>query len=477
MVSLPDGLDSSSDRSDSGKLWESILHVMPRELKALIERINGLESEKISCLIADGIMGWALEVAAKMGIKKAAFWPSAAALMALLFNIPSIIDDVIIDSDGWTTLENSGNSTFANDACHENKGFQLDLCCLAWLDQQPQNSVIYVAFGSFTVFDHNQFQELALGLELINRPFSWVVRQNITEDVHNAYPTGFEERVHGWGHVVSWAPQQKVLSHPSVACFISHCGWNSTIEGISNGVPFLCWPYFTDQIFNTTYICDYLKIGLELNKDDNGIIRREEIKDKLERVLGEEGFKERVLDLQAKILDSVREGGSSDQNLHDFLASQGHVIPLMELALNLVKHGYKVTFVNTEFMHERVIKALPETENVRELVQMVSLPDGLDSSSDRSDSGKLWESILHVMPRELKALIERINGLESEKISCLIADGIMGWALEVVAKMGIKKAAFWPSAAALMALLFNIPSIIDDGIIDSDGWYSSKHTY
>ncbi|KAL2461502.1 UDP-glycosyltransferase 83A1 [Abeliophyllum distichum] len=106
--------------------------------------------------------------------------------------------------------------------------------------------------------------------------------------------------------------------------------------------------------------------------------------------------------------------------------AQGHVIPLMELALNLAKHGFKVTFVNTEFIHERVINALPGTDNVQEVVQMVSLPDGLESSDNRSEIRKLSESILDVIPGELNALIERINGSKSEKISCLIADATMG---------------------------------------------------
>ncbi|KAG4969688.1 hypothetical protein JHK85_036109 [Glycine max] len=53
-----------------------------------------------------------------------------------------------------------------------------DLSCMSWLDQQPHGSVLYVAFGSFTHFDQNQFNELALGLDLTNRPFLWVVRQD-----------------------------------------------------------------------------------------------------------------------------------------------------------------------------------------------------------------------------------------------------------------------------------------------------------
>ncbi|KAD6795974.1 hypothetical protein E3N88_06870 [Mikania micrantha] len=155
-----------------------------------------------------------------------------------------------------------------------------DSTCLTWLDHQPVRSVIYVAFGSFTIFDQTQFEELALGLELTQNPFLWVVRPGTSDNIDYVYPSGYIERIGNRGKMVSWAPQQEVLNHPSLACFMSHCGWNSTMEGVSNGVPFLCWPYFADQFFNKTYICDIWKNGVSLNKDDTGIVRREEIKSK-----------------------------------------------------------------------------------------------------------------------------------------------------------------------------------------------------
>ena len=99
---------------------------------------------------------------------------------------------------------------------------------MSWLDQQPHGSVLYVAFGSFTHFDQNQFNELALGLDLTNRPFLWVVRQ----DNKRVYPNEF---LGSKGKIVGWAPQQKVLNHPAIACFLTHCGWNSTMEGLSKG--------------------------------------------------------------------------------------------------------------------------------------------------------------------------------------------------------------------------------------------------
>ncbi|TYH42732.1 hypothetical protein ES332_D11G082200v1 [Gossypium tomentosum] len=194
-----------------------------------------------------------------------------------------------------------------------------DPTCLQWLDQQSPGSVIYVAFGSFTVFDQIQFQELALGLEITKRPFLWVVREDITKGKHHTYPKGFNERVGNQCRIVSWAPQAAVLGHSSIACFISHCGWNSTMEGVSNGVPFLCWPYFADQFLNESYISDIWKLGLKLQKDEGGIIRKEEIKSKVEQLVGDERFKTRAIELKQMVTKSVGDGGSSDKVFKNFV--------------------------------------------------------------------------------------------------------------------------------------------------------------
>ncbi|KAG8384626.1 hypothetical protein BUALT_Bualt04G0137500 [Buddleja alternifolia] len=388
LASIPDGLEPGEDRNDLGKLTEAMLKVMPEKLEALIEKINETESDKIMCVITDYGLGWALEVAEKLGIKRASFLPAAVALLSLAINVPKLVDDGIIDSNGiplkhqviqlspgmpemstanfaWTCIGDiatqkimfqsirlNNKSAKLADRLICNSSYELehealtlvpnclpigpllasnrlgksagyfwpeDSDCLTWLDQQPTNSVIYVAFGSFTVFDQVQFQELALGLELTNRPFLWVVRQDMTQDNIKAYPKGFHERVKNRGKMVSWAPQQKILSHPSVSCFLSHCGWNSTIEGISNGVPFLCWPYFADQFLNQTYICDYWGIGLGLDKDNSGIIRQEEIRTKVELLLTNKCYKTRTMNLQSRTMSSVTEKGCSQKNFKNFV--------------------------------------------------------------------------------------------------------------------------------------------------------------
>ncbi|KAL9427226.1 hypothetical protein AB3S75_029423 [Citrus x aurantiifolia] len=86
----------------------------------------------------------------------------------------------------------------------------------------------------------------------------------------DAYQKGFQDGVGTRGQMVGCAPQQKFLSHPSIACFLRHCGWNPTTEGVSNGLAFLCWPYFAEQFLNESYICAIRKVGQRFNKTKMG---------------------------------------------------------------------------------------------------------------------------------------------------------------------------------------------------------------
>ncbi|KAM0955316.1 hypothetical protein ACFX13_024096 [Malus domestica] len=389
LVSLPDGLEPGEDRNDLGLLCEGMQRVMPGKLEELIEKINEEESDKVTCVLADESSGWALDVAAKMKIRRVAFWPASAAALALSFNIPKLIHEGIIDDNDGTPLKSqeielaknlpkmktadllwtcfhtlatqkivfqvivrNNKSVKAADWLVCNSAYDLepaaftlapeilpigpllassrlensegnfwpqDSTCLGWLDQQKPRSVIYVAFGSFTVFDQTQFQELALALELSGRPFLWVVRPDTTDGTSDPYPEGYQERVGSRGLMVGWAPQQKVLSHPSIACFISHCGWNSTLEGLSSGLPFLCWPYFADQLLNESYICDIWKVGLRFDKNESGIITEGEIKTKVEQLLSDENFTARASKLKEVAMNNIKEGGQSYETFKNFI--------------------------------------------------------------------------------------------------------------------------------------------------------------
>ncbi|KAK1383542.1 putative 7-deoxyloganetin glucosyltransferase [Heracleum sosnowskyi] len=141
--------------------------------------------------------------------------------------------------------------------------------------------------------------------------------------------------------------------------------------------------------------------------------------------------------------------------------AQGHVIPMMELLQRFAKQGFKVTMVNTEFIHKRVMQTLNEKDsNVVDTIHMTSIPDGLGPSDDRNDFVIALKAIFEVMPRKLEELIEKINETDDNKITCLVADENMGWAFKVAEKFGIKKVAFWHASTALLATSFNITKLI-----------------
>jgi hypothetical protein len=140
--------------------------------------------------------------------------------------------------------------------------------CLEWLNLMEIRSVIYVCLGSLCRLVTSQLIEIGLGLELSNRPFIWVVKingENYLELEKWLKDENFEERVKGRGLLIKgWAPQILILSHPSIGGFLTHCGWNSTIESVCFGVPMITWPLFAEQFLNEKFIVQVLKIGVEV---------------------------------------------------------------------------------------------------------------------------------------------------------------------------------------------------------------------
>ncbi|KAF8005719.1 hypothetical protein BT93_K0106 [Corymbia citriodora subsp. variegata] len=319
-VAIPDGLETDEERKDFPKVLESMSRVMPGHLQELIEKVkeqsNGNEDEQISFMIVDLTTGWALEVAERMGIGRAGFWAASVLNLALIVHIPKLIEGGVIDNNGIAL--NNDLITISKDL-PSGSLWDEDSTCSNWLDQHPSQSVIYLAFGSSTVFSPEQFSELAHALKQIARPFLWVVRPALTRGPVTEFHEGFLQRVRNYGKVARWASQEEVLAHPSVACFFTHCGWNSTLEGLSNGVPLLCWPHFGDQFLNRSYICDVWRVGLGVDGDENGFITRHEVRDKVLAVLGSGEIRANCLRMKEMAGKSVSEGGSSLKNLQSFI--------------------------------------------------------------------------------------------------------------------------------------------------------------
>ncbi|GLJ50028.1 hypothetical protein SUGI_1064150 [Cryptomeria japonica] len=198
-----------------------------------------------------------------------------------------------------------------------------DLDCLEWLQTKPPSSVLYVSFGSIFEMSMVQLQQLALGLEASQQPFLWVLRPGIAEGKAAVLPEGFTERIGDRGRIVQWAPQVKVLSHPSVGGFFTHNGWNSTLESISMGVPMIGWPLGAEQFLNCRFCKEIWKIGMDFESrvEVNDIVLWEEVemvvRAMMEGAQGKE-LRKNAARLKEAATKAVMAGGSSYRNLDKF---------------------------------------------------------------------------------------------------------------------------------------------------------------
>ncbi|XP_034892681.1 anthocyanidin 3-O-glucosyltransferase 6-like [Populus alba] len=201
---------------------------------------------------------------------------------------------------------------------------------MRWLDHQPSSSVVYLCFGSMGSFGVEQVKEIACGLEQSGHRFLWSLRQpppNGKMEAPSDYvnpaevlPEGFLDRTSEIGKIIGWAPQVDILGHPSIGGFVSHCGWNSTLESIWFDVPMATWPMHAEQQLNAFLMIVEFGLAIEIqmnyrkefNMDGGEIIRAEEI-EKGVRCLMEIDIKkkEKLKEISEKSRKALMKDGSS----------------------------------------------------------------------------------------------------------------------------------------------------------------------
>ncbi|KAK7401220.1 hypothetical protein VNO78_12543 [Psophocarpus tetragonolobus] len=404
---IPDGLPPPSNKDatqDIPSLCDSTKRHCYGPLKELVMKLNNSSCEvpPVSCIIADGSMSFAMEVARDLGIQDLQFWTaSTCGLMGYLQcdelvkrGILPLKDDFVTNgildtSLNWisgmknirikdlpsfmriTTLNDFmfNYVVYESQSClrsssiiintveelegeildslkaknpniynigplhllgrhfpEKDMGFKSsesnlwknDSNCIEWLDKWKPQSVIYVNYGSITVITEHHLNEFAWELANSKLPFLWIMRSDVMMGKSISLPLEFLDEVKDRGYITSWCPQEQVLSHPSIGVFLTHCGWNSTLESICGGVPMICWPFFAEQQTNCRYICATWGVGMEIDRD----VKREEIKTLVKEIIeGEKVIETRLecLEWKNKAIKATDIGGSSYDNFHKLI--------------------------------------------------------------------------------------------------------------------------------------------------------------
>ncbi|KAF7841204.1 UDP-glycosyltransferase 79B30-like [Senna tora] len=199
-----------------------------------------------------------------------------------------------------------------------------------WLGRFKDGIVIYCALGSECILSHNQFQQLLLGLEQTGMPFFTALKPpNGFESVEAAMPEGFAERVKERGIVYGgWVQQQLILGHPSLGCFITHCGYGSLLEGLLSQCQLVLLPNKLDQIIHARMLSKSFKVGIEVKKgEEDGMFTKESVCEAVRIVMDDENevakeIRENHAKLRNLLLEKDFENGYIDsfcQSLYGLL--------------------------------------------------------------------------------------------------------------------------------------------------------------
>ncbi|OEL15103.1 UDP-glycosyltransferase 73C3 [Dichanthelium oligosanthes] len=211
--------------------------------------------------------------------------------------------------------------------------------CLRWLDSMKPGSVTFVSFGSLACTAPQQLVELGLGLEASKKPFVWVIKAGDKfPQVEEWLAQGFEEQVKNRGLIIrGWAPQVLILWHKAIGGFMTHCGWNSTIEGICAGVPMITWPHFAEQFVNERLVVDVLKTGVEVgvkavtqwgHEQKEVTVTRDAVETAVSKLMDEgeaaEEMRMRAKEFGVKARKALEQGGTSYNNINLLIQEMGN---------------------------------------------------------------------------------------------------------------------------------------------------------
>ncbi|CAM0151419.1 unnamed protein product [Urochloa decumbens] len=304
-------------------------------LSAIVARFAD-RGQPVTCIICTMIFLPVLDVAREHNIPVAIYWIQPATLLAINYHYFHGYNELITSHATDPTYKVClpglscplqivgpmvGSSTEAR--IHLFKHDNVDKKrYMEWLQAHPEKSVVYVSFGSVTKNSKRQMDEIIGGLRQCRRPYLLVVRKDgLEDDDENNH--NLEDTQSQLGMVVEWCDQLEVLSHSAVGCFVSHCGWNSTIEAVVSGVPVIGVPNMLDQLTNIYLIEEEWGIGIKGERNNDGVVTGTELARCIELVMGESpkamAIRERSKALKEIAQASVNAGGSAEKKLRDFI--------------------------------------------------------------------------------------------------------------------------------------------------------------
>ncbi|XP_030441593.2 UDP-glycosyltransferase 79B9-like [Syzygium oleosum] len=194
----------------------------------------------------------------------------------------------------------------------------------SWLNMFGPSSVVFCAFGSEIKLTKEKLQEILLGFERSGHPFLVALATPQGCDrIEEAFPHGFGERTQERGLVSGdWVPQSLILKHPSVGCFVTHCGYASMWEALFSDCRILTFPQIADQFMTSRLMVDELRVAVEVKKEGEreSFLSKESLSEAIKLVMDKDGeVASRLKTNHAKLKDVIAGEGLQERYMRTFL--------------------------------------------------------------------------------------------------------------------------------------------------------------
>ncbi|KAK1308244.1 UDP-glycosyltransferase 92A1 [Acorus calamus] len=343
-----------------------------------------------------------------------------------------------------------------------------DAGCVAWLNQHAEASVLYVSFGSENAISASQMMELAMGLEASETVFMWVVRPPVGFDFKGEFraeewlPEGFEERMRerNKGMLIrGWAPQLEILSHTSMGGFLSHCGWNSVIESLSNGVPMIGWPLGAEQYYNSKMMVEEIGVCVEVARGSESMVERGHIESTIRSVMdggmGRE-MRRKAREIGKVLREAVGEGGASVRAMDEFLVKAFSNKPPHPLHATRPTHRPPKRLLRHRRQHPLQHPHPPLLPPIH-LVDLTTFsgPENTDAIT-HDEFYSFFQSIEPSIRPSFRRFVSDAIAADPDNPPCIISDAVLGWTVEVAEELGVFHAFFLPIGAYGSAIFHSL---------------------
>ncbi|KAL0309683.1 UNVERIFIED_CONTAM: UDP-glycosyltransferase 86A1 [Sesamum radiatum] len=350
-TTISDGLPLEFNRdANYEEFWGKVLREFPARVDEFVRKTIESDPYLLHFLVADTVFSWPATVAEKYNLVNVSLWTEPALVFSLAYHLDLLrenghfpckdnIHEEVNYVPGVKSISTRDLISVMRESEQRNSYTMLESLFLAFEQVRKADFLLHNTVHELEAETLQEIEEIAYGLLLSEVHFIWVVREGILSSGDtNTMPDGYEDEVKDKGLIIPWSNQIRVLSNPAIGGFVTHNGWNSTIESLWCGVPMICYPFLFDQPTNRKLVVDDWKCGINLC--DETSVDRKEVAEKIKSFMSgaaSKRFRQEANKVKTILHHALEVDGSSEKNFDQFIKDLTEKIHSKTMPVNVVQ--------------------------------------------------------------------------------------------------------------------------------------------